>query len=455
MTPDPALMVANRAADAAARSETDGAAGVVLPAVAAKDDGTELRSAEDVVATAAQLQAERLAAIPSDRYDRLVRLASMMTGAPISALKFLGHDAQYTVAAIGLPLGPGPLTDSFFLALTQGSAQTQPYYEVHDLAADPRYAHNSMVSGPPFARFFAGCPLHSAAGQVVGVLAVLDVVPRSLTKNERTMLMDLSALIEHELANQEDVLRAAEVQQRLLPTADPDLPGIEVAGRVVQAREAGGDFFDWQVIEVEDGMDQLQIVLADVMGKGLAAALLASEVRAVIRGHSRYADIAAAMGRATTTTKHDLESNSIFVTTWMGRIDPTNGRIEYIDAGHGLAFIAGPRGVHWLKQDYLPLGIPVEQHWRKGVERLDIDEYLVCVSDGVYDALGGLHATATIDSAFSALEELLRLGGALSCAEICNFIVEYALAQEGMDEHGDDCTAVVVRRVPLSGWSPR
>jgi len=399
--------------------------------------------------TAAQIEAERLAQVPSDSYDRLVRLAQAIARVPVAALNFLGHTRQFTAAAIGLPIGARPLSYSFFTALVGTSEATSAIYEVHDLVNDPRFAANPLVVGPPFARFYAGVPLRSASGKVVGVLSLVDVVPRSLTETERGMLLDLSALLERELAGQEEVLRAAEVQARLLPTADPDIPGIEVAGRVVQAREAGGDFFDWQEVVVEDGMNQLQLIIADVMGKGLPAALLASEVRAVLRGHSRYTDVAGTVGRATKTTRHDLETNGLFVTLWMGRIDPSNGRVEYVDAGHGLVAICSPRGVRRLKQDYLPLGIPIEQYWRKAFDRLDVDEYLVAVSDGVYDTLGGLHAPFELETAFEALQELLARRPGMTCAQVCDEIVDFALSRQGPQSAIDDCTALVARRTLL------
>jgi len=400
-------------------------------------------------ATAAQLEAERLAAVPSDSYDRLVRLAQAIARVPIAALNFLGRTRQFTAAAIGLPVGVRPLSYSFYSALASPSDAATAVYEVRDLAQDPRFSANPLVSGAPFARFYAGIPLRSGSGKVVGVLSLVDVVPRSLTENERTMLLDLSALLERELAGQEEVLRAGEVQARLLPTTTPDLPGIEIAGRVVQAREAGGDFFDWQEVVVEDGMNQLQLVIADVMGKGLSAALLASEVRAVLRGHSRYTDVASTIGRTTKTTRHDLETNGLFVTLWMGRIDPSDGRLEYVDAGHGLVAICSPRGVRRLKQDYLPLGIPIEQYWRKAIDRLDVDEYLVAVSDGIYDTLGALHTPFDLEAAFETLQDMLRRRPGMNCAQVCDEIVEFAKSRQGPHTAVDDCTALVVRRTLL------
>lgn len=140
-----------------------------------------------------------------------------------------------------------------------------------------------------------------------------------------------------------------------------------VDGRAA-AREAG-------ILSPDDGHDnRLQVVLGDVMGKGLAASLIASEVRAVLRGHSRYSDVGGAVNATWLTTRHDLEANSRFSTLWVGRLDPSTGAIEYVDAGHGLAGIVGPRGWRLLSQPFLPLGMPVDETWTQATDVLAEDE---------------------------------------------------------------------------------
>ncbi|MFB2351640.1 PP2C family protein-serine/threonine phosphatase, partial [Priestia megaterium] len=81
---------------------------------------------------------------------------------------------------------------------------------------------------------------------------------------------------EDELARSSEEERAATVQRALLPKRRPDLPGYSVAGACVPARDVGGDFFDWHATH-----DGLSITLADVMGKGVGAAIIAASVRAV------------------------------------------------------------------------------------------------------------------------------------------------------------------------------
>ncbi|WP_245907332.1 PP2C family protein-serine/threonine phosphatase [Leucobacter massiliensis] len=381
----------------------------------------------------ARQEAEALAHdVPAERYDRVVRLAQAIFGAPIAALNLIGNDSQYTVASLGFPKGEIAVDDS----VCRVTVQQDEILEVRDLREDDRFASIPAVTGGPRVRFYAGIPVRGQSGQNVGALCILDLVPRTLGRQQREMLSDLGALLERELAVQEEMDLAGQVQRLMLPTAAPDIGGVEIAGRVQPAREAGGDYFDWYVVDDPDGEGRrLQVVLGDVMGKGLAASLIASEVRAVMRGHSRDAEIDEAVRRTSATTRHDLEANNRFSTLWVGRLDPATGALDYLDAGHGLAIIASDRGYRRLDQPYLPLGMPIEDEWTRDDDTVAEDELLVVVSDGVFDVL---------DDSFEQVEAKLKdiLDPGLSCQQIVDRIVDFAVANAATD----DVTALAVRR---------
>lgn len=369
----------------------------------------------------------------AERYDRFVRLAQAIFGAPIAALNLIGNDAQFTVASVGFPKGEMPVEDS----VCRVTIQDDEVLEVRDLREDERFAAIPAVTGPPRVRFYAGTPVRGQSGQNIGALCILDLAPRTLGRQQRAMLADLGALLERELAVQEEMDLAGQVQQLMLPTSAPDIPDVEIAGRVQPAREAGGDYFDWLVVSDPDGAGKrLQVVLGDVMGKGLAASLIASEVRAVLRGHSQYTDVGDAVARTSTTTRHDLEANNRFSTLWVGRLDPITGALDYVDAGHGLAIIASQHGYRRLCQEYLPLGMPIEDTWTRASDVLAEDELLIVVSDGVFDVL---------DDSFEEVEARLHiiLEPGMSCRQIVDRIVDFAVSHAATD----DVTALVVRRV--------
>lgn len=385
-------------------------------------------------ASTGRQEAEAVArTVPADRYDRVVRLAQAIFGAPIAALNLIGNDEQFTVASVGFPKGRVPLEDS----VCRETIEQDEVFEVRDLREDERFATIPAVTGPPRARFYAGVPVRGQSGQNIGALCILDLVPRTLGRQQREMLADLGALLEREVAVQEEMDLAGQVQQLMLPTAAPDIDGVEIAGRVQPAREAGGDYFDWLVVNDPDGAGKrLQVVLGDVMGKGLAASLIASEVRAVLRGHSRYTDVGDAVARTLTTTRHDLEANNRFSTLWVGRLDPVTGVLDYVDAGHGLAIIASSHGYRRLNQEYMPLGVSSSDTWERESDVLGEDELLLVVSDGVFDVLDD-----SFDEVEARLDAILEPG--LSCRQIVDRIVDFAVSHEA----SDDVTALAVRRL--------
>jgi serine phosphatase RsbU (regulator of sigma subunit) len=375
-------------------------------------------------------EADRLAEASGDRYNRVVRLAQAIFGAPIAALNLIGETHQHTVAAVGAPTTSSPLADS----ICRHTVEYDDVFEVFDLREDQRFQDNKIVAGPPRVRFYAGVPLQSTSGHKVGALCILDLVPRELGSTQREMLADLGAMLERELAVEEEMIRAGEVQRLLLPSRAPGLPGIDVAGRVRQAREAGGDFFDWHLVATPASPDQLQLVIADVMGKGLSASLIASEMRAVLRTHSRYVPLGQAIQRTADTTVHDLENSGSFVTMWAGRLDPETGTLRYVDAGHGLGVLVTANGIRRLTQEHLPLGLPVASTWTEATETMRPGDVLVVVSDGVFDVFGD------VDAALAAVQRVAETG--VRSIEIVNRIIDYAAAQGATD----DLTAVVVRR---------
>jgi serine phosphatase RsbU (regulator of sigma subunit) len=264
----------------------------------------------------------------------------------------------------------------------------------------------------------------------VGALCIIDDKPRHVSQSDLDLLRDLAAWVEKELTLDRELLQAGEMQRRLLPRRSPDLAGYEVAGRGLPARDVGGDFFDWYLA----GPD-LQLVLADVMGKGLGAAILAASVRAVIRGASRFNPLREAVSRAAYSLEPDLAETATFVTLFCARLAGDTGELEFIDAGHGLSLVLGQDGSsRRLHTGDLPLGVLPEQPWRLGRTTLRPGDTLVAVSDGFLDFFDD---TST---ALARLTALCRDSG--SAQEMVDRMSDLARQQVPTD----DITVVVVRR---------
>ncbi len=230
-----------------------------------------------------------------------------------------------------------------------------------------------------------------------------------------------------------EMARAVVVQAQLLPQAEPNIAGWVAAAACVPARAVGGDFFDWRA----DGHSSLTFTLGDVMGKGMAAALLMATVRAALRAVGTFegsGQQVAAVDRGLAT---DLDRSGSSVTFFLGRIDLVTGDVRFVDAGHGPTLVRradgrieplrGPQG--------LPLGAELDSVYSEGQTRLDRDDMLLICSDGLPAArpdLGSVpaHVGPYLEgrSARTLVERLLRLA-------------------DDAGERPDDLTMVAVRRL--------
>lgn len=319
---------------------------------------------------------------PEERFDRVVRLAQHLFGVPYAALNLVGDDRHYTKAAGSDLFGGAASSLPRSHSLCALTVQDDHTLEITDLRADAAFADHPLTGGSDI-RYYAGAPLRAPGGQRIGSLCLIDVEPRdALDEREQTLLRDLANWLERELAIGADLEQGAELQRRLLPRTIPDLPGWEVAGRCMQAGAVGGDFYDWQLIP---GTGQVQVVLADVMGKGIRAALLAAGVRAILRGASPHNSLEASITRVADDMQDDLGESASFVTLFAARFDPRDGALEYVDAGHGLAFLVGPDRGERLAGDGLPLGAVPGATWTPAGGQVHPGEALVLVSDGFLD----------------------------------------------------------------------
>jgi signal transduction histidine kinase len=132
---------------------------------------------------------------PEPRFDRLTRLACCVTKTPIALISFVDADRQWFMSKQGLDTREMPREISF---CGHAILQEEPLI-VADVREDPRFSDNPLVLAAPFARFYAGQPIHAPGGARIGTLCVLDTQPRTLSAQEIGALADLAALVDAEL----------------------------------------------------------------------------------------------------------------------------------------------------------------------------------------------------------------------------------------------------------------
>lgn len=360
---------------------------------------------------------------PEARFDRITRLAQQLLGVPMASITLLDNDRQWRKSQIGLTT-EAPREKAFCdFTVRQDAALI-----VGDASTDERFADNPFVVGDPHLRFYAGEPLHAPGGEAVGTLCVLDTVPHTLSPEQERVLRDLASWVEDELNRDDELDRAAIAQKGLLPRRKPRAPGFDVAAGCEPSRGVSGDFYDWYDVD-----DDFCVTMGDVMGKGMAAAIVGASVRTALRSAMDFADLSDSVEAASRLVEEDLDQLATFVTLFHARVHP-DGAVEYVDAGHGLAMVVrGRGGLERLPSAALPLGLPTPEPRVPDTVRLERGDSLVCISDGVLDAIGGDHA-------FPVVEAIVR-GNATPGGAVSRIL---SVARAGVPI--DDATAVVVRR---------
>jgi PAS domain S-box-containing protein len=169
-------------------------------------------------ASLASHESQRLAALyglrlldtPSDeRFDRVTRLATRLLNVPISTVSLIDRDRQFNLSHRGWDLKEQPRASSFCAHAIEKKQQLV----VPDTRADPRFANNPYVTGEPHVRFYAGEPLATPDGSLVGALCIFDHKPRVPSDEDLQVLHDLAHFAQKELTR-EDARSIFEMQKQ-------------------------------------------------------------------------------------------------------------------------------------------------------------------------------------------------------------------------------------------------
>jgi hypothetical protein len=367
---------------------------------------------------------------PEERFDRVVRLAKRIFDVPTVAVNLIDEDRLYTKSAVGFDAGTSTPRDITFCPRT---IDTRVSLVVSDARTDPAWKDNPLVTGDPGIRFYAGAPLSAPRGEIVGALCLVDHEPRDLSPTDHALLEDLARWVEQELAADADAVQAQEIQRRLLPRDVPTLRGYQVAGRCQPSLNVGGDYYDWHLLDET----LLQFTVADVMGKGIAAAVLASGLRSALRVTAQFNTLTEAVRRTTASLQGDFDVSGSFATVFTARLRPQSGHLEYLDAGHGLGIVVPIEGeIRHLGSRDLPLGADPTATYGSHQTRIDPGDTLIVVSDGMLDVF---------PDPLEAIRAGRELAGSGATAE--EMADRMLLAGAGVDI-ADDLTAVVIKRDP-------
>jgi phosphoserine phosphatase RsbU/P len=199
---------------------------------------------------------------------------------------------------------------------------------------------------------------------------------------------ELQHAVEQEVAGRElqeqDLERAREIQQSLLPREIAQVPGFEIAAAWEPARVVGGDYYD--VIRLSD--TKVAICIADVVGKGVSAALLMANVQAAVRAYaSEEAPPAWLCQRVNEILCNNLAADK-FVTLCYGVLDAGKRTFRYTNAGHLAPLLVRREGVHdKLAAGGAVLGVFRDWNYEQGLVDLGPGDRLFLFTDGITEAM--------------------------------------------------------------------
>lgn len=330
---------------------------------------------------------------------------------------------------------------------------------VEDLRGDERILIADRAEREGLRAFInAGLIFHN---KPIGVIRLYARAPRRFGEAEKGLLRSLAqqAAVAVEQARllrfqqeeqriQRQLELAADVQRRMLPRSFPAVPGLDIAAKYTPSFELGGDFYDFLELN-----GHLGLAMGDVVGKGIAAALLMSAVRASLRAHAEETyNLDEIVGKVNIALCRDTLDRE-FASLWYGVIDPHQLLLTYCSAGHEPTFVIrhhksrppGEKDIEELGVGGMVVGINPAEKYQRAVCKLNPGDVIVAYTDGVCDAqnfsnekFGRKRLRATL------LKALAQQPGA-TAAQIVE-AVQWELRQfVGLRDRTDDQTVAVVR----------
>ena len=304
--------------------------------------------------------------------------------------------------------------------------------------------------GRPCAKSRMVVPIIGTSRRVLGVLDVWSDLPGGYSDEAQALVVLYGSAVagaierarlhaevvdKRELAT--DLVVARRVMRDLIPNATPQIRGFDIAGSHESSHSVGGDYYEF--IPLVD--ERWGVVMADVVGKGIPAALLTSALRASISALAGHELAVRAVLRWANRFFHESVDESKYVTLFYAVVDPPGRRMLYVNAGHPPPVLLRADGtVELLEEGGVPLGLFEAPRYFEGHVALEEGDVLTLYTDGVVE-------TAGADDDFYGVERLiaqLKDTQSASATEICSGIMQ-AVRRHGGAARQDDRTLVVMK----------
>lgn len=346
----------------------------------------------------------------------------------------------------------------------------QTVFETHtailsdDLRDDVRFNVTDSLVHSRICSIMAVPIIDQAGGEPLGVIQIDSRTSgRPFTATDLDLLVSIANQVAvyhenlrfHEIKRHEEIIEqemavAYQVQRGFLPSGKPILESYEFFDFYQPAKYIGGDYFDY--IPLPDG--RLAIVLADVSGKGISAALLMAKLSAEVRFSLMTAKaLPEAMARLN-RSYCDSQWGNRFITLALTVIDPVSDQLHLLNAGHLFPIRRGADGVIeeiGEGRQGFPIGIVPDAEYEEVTISLKPNETLFFMSDGITDAMNSLGEYFELARVYRVLQTRKRntatVMGALLIDEVRQFV--------GATAQSDDQCLVVVGKVGETPSAPK
>jgi len=287
--------------------------------------------------------------------------------------------------------------------------------------------------GPPYTSLEARVAHNFTA--VIGFTFVVYIIQRYSKQREqldRTVRQQRDQLLQ-------DVELAAQVQRMFLPSHRPAIAGLEIAGMMQPARGVSGDYFDYMPVNDHT----LQLVIADVAGKGVPAALLMAATAAAVQLETREKRDMLEVVNRLNASLYSLSGSNRYVTLLLANIDTRKQSLTYVNCGHNPALLyrTKSRAVVTMNSSCVPIGMFDSLTCAMNPVTLAAGDVLVLYTDGVIEAENSEGEEFGVER----LSSLIQRGYMLSSDELMNHILESIADFSRNVGFEDDVTILVVK----------
>ncbi len=318
---------------------------------------------------------------------------------------------------------------------------------VNDVKTDTRY-----VKARAATRSEVVAPIIRADSIVIGAINLESDVANAFKERDLELLTMFASLAASAIQNTllyQKLLRQREVESELalarkvvdslLPRSFPQIPGFDIYGTTSPMQAVGGDYFDY----LDSINDRLAVVVADVSGKGLAAALIMVTFRAYLRATILNELAMRVVMARVNRLLLDGWSGDRFITVFYGLIDPENRRLLYISAGHNPPLLLRADGSQsLLEHSGFPLGVFANSKYSESVVNFQSGDILVMYTDGVTEARNQSDDGFGVERLAQTITQSRHLSAKELCEAVTTAVADFSEEIGGPE---DDLTISIIK----------